>query len=86
MVVVVVVAHLTHLNPPNTIILLIKWTAQGPQRKGGFGGWHRCMQAATAPPADWVNVRDHGAVGDGEHDDTDAIRAAIAASQVSHRI
>jgi hypothetical protein len=36
--------------------------------------------ATTVPRAAWVDVRDHGAVGDGATDDTAALRAAYAAT------
>ena len=42
----------------------------------GFG-------APTPSDSPWINVRDHGAIGDGRHDDTDAILAAIDEAEMN---
>lgn len=44
----------------------------------GQGHWTTPAGGASGTP-DWVNVKDHGAVGDGTADDTAAINAAIGA-------
>lgn len=41
------------------------------------------LASAASPAQDWVNVMDHGAVGDGVADDTQAIRDAIAAASLT---
>ena len=57
-----------------------RWSADSRLPDWSFAGFER-GEGPIPTPAPTHNVRDFGAVGDGEHDDTEAFRKAIAAAE-----
>jgi hypothetical protein len=65
-----IIAHRTRRHDRSTMLVLAQVTTLG-------AGLSLLMRVSASPPQ--LNVKDFGAVGDGTHDDTDAVQSAIDA-------